>query len=168
MTVPSRSCETFEPFPVSYSRFLLLKKRSVGPYPSGYLCGSLSTQCGPKLLLGIHRGPLRRAVKRSAVRLLDEATSALDAQSEKVVQLALEELMDGRSTLVIAHRLATVRKADRIVVMQGGRIVAMGRHEALVAEGGLYAGLAALQFRDGVVGTAPSADHPFDELTERP
>jgi len=61
-----------------------------------------------------------------------------------------------------------VRKADRIVVMQGGRIVAMGRHEALVAEGGLYAGLAALQFRDGVVGTAPSADHPFDQLTERP
>jgi ATP-binding cassette subfamily B protein len=119
---------------------------------------------GQKQRIAIARALLRDP----AVLLLDEATSALDAHSEKAVQLALEELMDGRSTLVIAHRLATVRKADRIVVMQGGRVVAMGRHEALVAEGGLYAGLAALQFRDGVVGTAASADHPFDQLTERP
>ncbi|MGB5451614.1 MAG: ABC transporter transmembrane domain-containing protein, partial [Sedimenticolaceae bacterium] len=107
---------------------------------------------GQKQRIAIARALLRDP----AVLLLDEATSALDAHSEKAVQLALEELMEGRSTLVIAHRLATVRKADRIVVMQGGRIVAMGRHEALVAEGGLYAGLAALQFRDGVVGTNPS------------
>ena len=120
---------------------------------------------GQKQRIAIARALLRDP----AVLLLDEATSALDAHSEKAVQLALEELMDGRSTLVIAHRLATVRKADRIVVMQGGRIVAMGRHEALVAEGGLYAGLAALQFHDGVAaGTAPSADYPFEQLTERP
>lgn len=119
---------------------------------------------GQKQRIAIARALLRDP----AVLLLDEATSALDAHSEKAVQLALEELMGGRSTLVIAHRLATVRKADRIVVMQGGRIVAMGRHEALVAEGGLYAGLAALQFRDGVVGTAPSVDHLFDQSTERP
>ena len=119
---------------------------------------------GQKQRIAIARALLRDP----AVLLLDEATSALDAHSEKAVQLALEELMDGRSTLVIAHRLATVRKADRIVVMQGGRIVAMGRHEALVAEGGLYAGLAALQFRDGIVGTARSADHPFGQLVERP
>jgi ATP-binding cassette subfamily B protein len=80
------------------------------------------------------------------VLLLDEATSALDAESEKTVQLALEGLMRGRTTLIIAHRLATVKSAHRIVVMDQGRIVATGNHEQLVAQQGLYARLASLQF----------------------
>jgi ATP-binding cassette subfamily B protein len=90
---------------------------------------------------------IARAVLRDApILLLDEATSALDAESERLVQRALEQLMTGRTTIVIAHRLATVRMADRIVVMDKGRIVEEGRHDALVAKGGLYARLAKLQF----------------------
>ena len=81
-----------------------------------------------------------------AVLLLDEATSALDAESEKAVQLALEGLMKGRTTLIIAHRLATVKSVDRIVVMDRGRVVATGDHASLAAADGLYARLAALQF----------------------
>ncbi|MGA0539894.1 ABC transporter transmembrane domain-containing protein [Neotabrizicola sp. VNH66] len=95
---------------------------------------------------------IARAILRDApVLLLDEATSALDAESERAVQAAVDRLARGRTTLIVAHRLATVKRADRIVVFDGGRIVAEGTHEALVAEDGLYARLARLQFTEGTV-----------------
>jgi len=93
---------------------------------------------------------IARAILRDApILLLDEATSALDAGSETLVQTALERLMKGRTTIVIAHRLATVLNADRILVMDGGRIVEEGTHQSLVAKGDLYASLAKLQFETG-------------------
>jgi ATP-binding cassette, subfamily B, bacterial len=90
----------------------------------------------------------RTVLKNPPILLLDEATSALDAEAERAVQIALERLSKARTTIVIAHRLATVLKANRIVVMDDGRIVAQGSHEALIRAGGLYARLAALQFTD--------------------
>jgi ATP-binding cassette subfamily B protein len=90
----------------------------------------------------------RAILKNAPLLLLDEATSALDAESEQAVQVALERLMAGRTTLVIAHRLATIRSANRILVMAGGRIVEEGGHDALMSRDGLYARLARLQFTD--------------------
>jgi ATP-binding cassette subfamily B protein len=99
---------------------------------------------------------IARAILRDPpILLLDEATSALDAASERAVQSALERLSAGRTTLVIAHRLATVLRASRIIVMDEGRIVAQGSHASLIAEGGLYARLAALQFTDRATADAP-------------
>jgi ATP-binding cassette, subfamily B, bacterial len=88
----------------------------------------------------------RAMLKNPPLLLLDEATSALDAQSERMVQAALESAMKNRTTLVIAHRLATVQQADRILVLDHGRLVEQGTHAELVALGGVYARLAALQF----------------------
>ncbi|MBO1018507.1 ATP-binding cassette domain-containing protein [Methylobacterium sp. SD274] len=96
----------------------------------------------------------RAILKDAPILLLDEATSALDAESERAVQTALDTLMRGRTTLVIAHRLATIRAADRILVLDGGRIVETGTHESLLAQGALYAQLAALQFTDALDETA--------------
>jgi ATP-binding cassette subfamily B protein len=90
---------------------------------------------------------IARAILRNpSILLLDEATSALDAESERLVQDALDKLMHDRTTLIIAHRLSTIMKADRILVLDEGRLVATGTHQSLIAEGGLYARLAALQF----------------------
>ena len=118
--------------------------------PQGY-----DTQLGERgvLLSGgqKQRVAIARAILRDApIMLLDEATSALDAESERAVQKAVDRLSHGRTMLVVAHRLATVKRADRILVFDAGRIVAEGSHDTLVAEGGLYARLARLQFTEGI------------------
>ncbi|MCK4711725.1 MAG: ATP-binding cassette domain-containing protein, partial [Marinosulfonomonas sp.] len=95
-------------------------------------------------------GIARTLLKNPPILLLDEATSALDAESERAVQQAVEVMAADRTTLIVAHRLATVKKADRILVFDEGQIVAEGSHDELVAKGGLYARLAKLQFTDGI------------------
>ncbi len=117
--------------------------------PQGYKCflgeRGVRLSGGQRQRIAIARALL----KNPPLLLLDEATSALDAESERLVQAALEAAMQGRTTLVIAHRLATVQRADRILVMEHGKIVEAGTHAQLVAQGGLYASLAALQFGHG-------------------
>ncbi|MBV8442657.1 MAG: ATP-binding cassette domain-containing protein [Hyphomicrobiales bacterium] len=112
----------------------------------------------------------RAIVKNSPILLLDEATSALDAHNEAQVQAALDDVMSGRTTLVIAHRLATVLKADRILVLEAGRIVEEGDHAGLVAKGGVYARLAQLQFEPGAAAlreTARASETPAAGLDRR-
>ena len=124
--------------------------------PLGY--GSLVGERGVMLSGGQkQRLAIARAILKNApILLLDEATSALDAQSERLVQTALEHLMRGRTTVVIAHRLATIRDADTILVLDNGRIIDRGTHDELVAKGGRYAELARLQFRldDAALGSS--------------
>ncbi len=90
----------------------------------------------------------RAFIRNAPILLLDEATSALDSESEQLVQKGIEDLMGGRTTLVVAHRLSTIEKADRIYVIEGGKICEEGRHDELVARGGVYGRLAALSKRN--------------------
>jgi ATP-binding cassette, subfamily B, bacterial len=128
---------------------LALASEFIGRLPEGF--ATLIGERGVTLSGGQRqRIAIARAILRDApLLLLDEATSSLDAESERFVQTALERLMAERTTLVIAHRLATVLSCDRILVMDQGRIVEEGKHETLAAAGGLYARLAKLQFQNG-------------------
>jgi subfamily B ATP-binding cassette protein MsbA len=120
----------------------------VREFPDGY--ATLVGERGVKLSGGQRQriAIARALLKDPRILVLDEATSSLDSESEALVQVALERLMQGRTTFVIAHRLSTVVDADRIVVLDEGRIVQVGRHADLLAEGGLYRDLYEIQFRD--------------------
>ena len=120
----------------------------VRSFPDGY--ATLVGERGVKLSGGQRQriAIARALLKDPRILVLDEATSSLDSESEALVQSALERLMVGRTTFVIAHRLSTVHGADRIVVIDGGRIVQSGRHAELMASGGLYADLYETQFRE--------------------
>lgn len=135
----------------------------------------LDTHVGPRgsALSGGQRQRVviaRALLRDTPILLLDEATSALDAQSEHVVQEALDRLAAGRTTIVIAHRLSTIRGADKIIVMDRGKVIDQGTHDELLARGGIYADLYRLQFQDGktvvdVAGSrrpAPRVDGPSD------
>ena len=121
----------------------------ISALPEGYATrggeGGLRLSGGQRQRIAIARAFLKDA----PILLLDEATSALDTESETLVQAALERLMQGRATLMIAHRLSTVRKADRIYVIEAGRVVEEGRHDQLIRRDGLYARLAKQQSLDG-------------------
>ena len=142
------------------------------------LTDGLDTMVGPRgsALSGGQRQRVviaRALLRDTPVLLLDEATSALDAQSEKVVQQALDQLSGGRTTLVIAHRLSTIRNADKIVVMERGQVVDQGTHDELLAHGGVYADLYRLQFQDGKtlvdpVGVAAQAPTVTQDSTIQP
>ena len=109
----------------------------------------------------------RAMLKNAPILLLDEATSALDAESEQKVQEALSRLMVGRTTIVIAHRLATIRRADRIYVLDKGKVVETGSHAELISQDGLYARLSKIQFQDqsGDLKEDPTEDHKEDQTT---
>lgn len=109
-----------------------------------------SSQSQPRLLA---------LLKDAPILLLDEATSALDSESERYMHASLERLMHGRTTFVVAHRLSTIERANRIVVLEHGRVVEVGSHRQLLARGGLYADLYEIQF-------APRASEPRTELSE--
>ena len=118
----------------------------ISSFPQGYQ--TIVGERGVKLSGGQRqRVAIARALlKNPRILILDEATSSLDSESESLVQEALDKLMQGRTTFVIAHRLSTVRGADQIVVLDGGRVVQEGSHELLLAQGGLYRDLYELQF----------------------